>query len=168
LPQLLVKTIGQIQIFGIETNTEFSPMKDLILKLAYNFIHATDQSDNRVTDKVPNVPEHKLDMGAQYTLPYTKTRLDLNGVLYGQVYNQVPTPSSPNQQVATTAGYFILNVRVSQKFLDNFEAYLAINNVFDRNYDAQGGLPYQNASLPGAPEIPTPGRNIFGGVTAAF
>jgi outer membrane receptor protein involved in Fe transport len=163
-----MKTIGQIQIFGIETNTEFYPMKDLILKLAYNFIHATDQSDNRVTDKVPNVPEHKLDMGAQYTLPYTKTRLDLNGVLYGQVYNQVPTPSSLNQQVATTAGYFILNVRVSQKFLDNFEAYLAINNVFDRIYDAQGGLPYQNASLPGAPEIPAPGRNIFGGVTAAF
>jgi iron complex outermembrane receptor protein len=160
--------IGRIQIYGIETNTEFYPMKDLVLKLAYNFNNATDQSDNRVTDKVINVPEHKLDMGAQYTLPYTKTRLDLNGILYGQVYNQLPTPSSPNQQIATTAGYFVLNARVSQKFLKNFEAYMAFNNIFDRNYYAQGGLPYQSGSLPGAPEILAPGRNIFGGVTATF
>jgi len=155
LPNSPYINIGQVEIYGIEATTEFYPMKDLVLKLGYNFNHALDQSENKVTDLVANVPEHKLDMGAQYVLPWTRTRLDLNGILISEIYNQVPTPTTPTQETQSVAGYVILNARVSQKFLKNYEAYIAFNNLFDRNYEEQYGFPGS-------------GRTIFGGISARF
>lgn len=155
LPNAPYINIGKIEVYGIEASAEFYPMQDLVLKLAYNFNHASDQSDNKVTDIVANVPEHKLDMGVQYTVPYTKARLDLNGILLSKIYSQVPTVSSPTQEFQRSSGYFLVNARISQKFLKNYEAYIAFNNIFDRNYEEQYGFPGR-------------GRNIFGGITAKF
>lgn len=146
---------GKVEVYGIEFNTELYPAKDLVLKLGYNFNHATDQSDNKVTDKVRNVPQHKLDLGAQYTIPYAKTRIDLNGILFSNLYSQVPTVSRPDDELKRSPGFFVMNARVSQKFMKHFEAYVAINNIFDRNYEPEAGYPAL-------------GRNIFGGLTAKF
>lgn len=149
------ENIGNVEVYGLEFNTELYPVKDLVLKLGYNFNHATNQSDVKVTDKVRNVPEHKLDLGAQYTVPYIKTRIDLNGILFSNIYSQVPTLSYPTDPEVKSAGYFVLNARVSKKFLNYFEAYVAINNIFDRNYEPEAGFP-------------AVGRNIYGGLTAKF
>lgn len=146
---------GNIEVYGIEFNAELYPLKDLVLRLGYNFNHATDQSENKVTDKVRNVPEHKLDMGAQYTIPFIKTRIDLNGILYSNLYSQVPTVSRPDDALKKTPGWFVMNARISKTFLKNFEAYVAINNIFDRNYEPELGFP-------------AIGRNIYGGITASF
>ncbi|MDD3293893.1 MAG: TonB-dependent receptor [Geobacteraceae bacterium] len=149
------ENIGKVELYGIELSTEIYPAKDLILKLGYNFNQASDQSDNKVTDHVRNVPEHKLDLGLQYTVPYTKTRLNLNGLLMASLYSQVPTPDAPQTKEIETAGFFTMDLRLTQPFLKNFEAYLAINNLFDKNYEPESGFP-------------APGRNIFGGITAKF
>ncbi len=149
------ENLGSVEIYGIEVATEFYPMKDLVLKLGYNYNHATDQTDGRATEHVANVPEHKLDMGAQYTVPFTGTRIDLNGILLSNMYTQLPTPTRPTTAVQSVAGYFLLNARVSQRFLKHYEAYIAFNNIFDRYYEDSYGLPGR-------------GRNIFGGITAKF
>lgn len=149
------ENLGSVEIYGIEVATEFYPMKGLVLKLGYNYNHATDQTDGRATEHVVNVPEHKLDLGAQYTVPHTGTRIDLNGILLGDMYTQLPTPTRPTTAVQSVAGYFLLNARVSQQFLKHYEAYIAFNNIFDRYYEDSYGLPGR-------------GRNIFGGITAKF
>lgn len=149
------ENIGNVEVYGIEFNTELYPAKDLILKLAYNFNHATNQSEVKVTDKVRNVPQHKLDLGVQYTVPYLMTRIDLNGVLFSNIYSQVPSLSNPNDPEIMSSGYFVMNARVSKKFFTNFEAYVAINNIFDRNYEPETGFPAL-------------GRNIYGGLSAKF
>ncbi len=150
-----LENFGNIVVYGIETNTELYPLKDLVLKLAYNFNNSSDQSENAVTDKVRNVPQHKLDLGAQYTIPYIMTRIDLNGILFSNYYSQVPTISKPDNELKRVPGYFVMNARVSKKFLKNFEAYVAINNIFDRNYEPETGFPAE-------------GRTIYGGLTAKF
>lgn len=150
-----LENFGNIVVYGIETNTELYPAKDLVLKLAYNFNNSSDQSENAVTDKVRNVPQHKLDLGAQYTIPYIMTRIDLNGILFSNYYSQVPTISKPDTELKRVPGYFVMNARVSKKFLKNFEAYVAINNIFDRNYEPEAGFPAE-------------GRTIYGGLTAKF
>jgi outer membrane receptor protein involved in Fe transport len=146
---------GKVRVYGLDMSTEFYPVKDLVLKLGYNYNNAKDESGNRVTDRVTFVPEHKIDMGVSYTAPVVGTRLDLNGILMGEAYTQLPTPTTPNDAVQSTAGWFILNLRLSQKFLKHYEAYLAVNNVFDRDYQIEYSFPGQ-------------GRNIFGGITAHF
>ncbi len=149
------RNVGKAVIYGIEANTEFYPAKDLVLKLAYNWNNAADRSYNRATDELINVPVHKLDMGIQYTVPYIGTRLDMNAILLSEIYNQLPTPTTPTQAIQRVGGYFTADMRITQTFLKHYEAYLAINNIFDRNYEEQYGFPGK-------------GRNIFGGVTARF
>lgn len=146
---------ANVEMYGIEVNTEIYPVENLTLKLGYTFNHASDQSPDAVTSKLTYVPEHKIDLGAAYTVPYSKTRLDLNGCLMSEVYNQLPTPRNPTQATQKVSGYFILNARLSQPFLKYYEAYINFNNLFDRNYDSEYGFPAQ-------------GRSIFGGITAQF
>jgi outer membrane cobalamin receptor len=147
--------IGKAEIYGIEATTEWYPLPDLTLKLGYNYNHALDRSGDRATDKLVNVPEHKLDIGLQYIFPFLKTRLDMNGILLGEIFNQLPTQTAPTQQVQRTGGYFTFDARITQPFLKRYEAYLAVNNIADRNYEEQYGFPGH-------------GRNIFGGITARF
>jgi iron complex outermembrane receptor protein len=154
-PDDLNENIGKVELYGIEVSAEVYPVENLILRLGYNFNQASDQSDDRVTSHVQDVPAHKLDLGVQYTVPYAKTRLNLNGILFSHLYSQVPTPSAPDLDEIKSSGFFVMDLRLTQPFLKNFEAYLAVNNIFDRNYEPEAGFPAR-------------GRNIFGGVTARF
>jgi outer membrane receptor protein involved in Fe transport len=154
-PLGVYQNTAKVEMYGVEANTEFDPVQDLVLKLGYTFNNASDQSPNKVTSRLVNVPEHKLDMGVSYSVPFTKTKLDLNGILTSKVYNQLPTPSSPLQATQKVPGYFILNARLAQPFLKHYEAYINFNNIFDTDYDQEYGFP-------------APGRNIFGGITAKF
>jgi iron complex outermembrane recepter protein len=145
----------KIEMYGIEVNSEFYPLKDLTLRLGYTFNHASDQSSDAVTENVRDIPEHKLDLGVSYTVPHAKTKLDFNGTLISNVFNQLPTPRSPSQATQKVSGYFILNTRIAQPFLKHYEAYINFNNLLDKNYDSEYGFPAS-------------GRNIFGGITARF
>ncbi len=146
---------GKIQIYGLELNGTISIMKDLSLTAAYTYDHARDRSDDRVTDKVLNVPEHKIDVGINYTIPYILTRLDLTSTYVSDVYSQLPTPQKPTQEELKIDDYFILNARISKSFLKNYEAYIAINNIFDVDYESDAGFP-------------GPGRNFYVGLAARF
>jgi len=151
----VLQNFGKIRIYGVEVSSEFYPLEALILKLGYTYNNASDQSSNRVTDQVAYVPENTLNVGVQYTIPYIKTRVDLNGLAMANMCTQVPTPSSPTQQEVYTAGYFVLNGRLTQKIMNNIEVYVAANNLFDTGYDSE----------PGYPAL---GRNIYGGITFKF
>ncbi|RQW89785.1 MAG: TonB-dependent receptor [Geobacter sp.] len=170
------RNIASVEMYGIEVNTELYPLKDLVVRLGYTYNHASDQSDvkpvvdGKTIDQVTNVPEHKLDMGVQYTVPYLKTCLDLNGILYSNSFSQLPTVNRPTQDTINLPGYFVLNARVSQKFLKYFEAFLSVNNIFDRDYTQESGSTASGAvsRTITEPGFPAPGRNIFGGITAKF
>lgn len=146
---------AKIEMLGFEVNGEFYPMKDLILRVGYMYNRARDRSPDRVTDYVVNVPAHKIDAGVTYTVPYIQTRLDFNGIYLGKVFNQLPTPASPNQEAQRIKDNYIANARISKSFLKYFEAYLAVNNIFDKNYESSYGFP-------------GPGRNYYLGISAKY
>jgi iron complex outermembrane receptor protein len=130
-------------------------MKDLILRGGYTFNHAEDKSPGRVTDKVRNVPERKIDMGASYVIPYIDTRLDLVGIYMGKIYSQLPTPRATTQAIQVVDHYYIANARISKTFLKYFEGYLVVNNILDKNYESEYGFP-------------GPGRNFYLGFSAKY
>lgn len=149
------QNLGKIELYGFEIDTEIYPAKDLTLKLGYTYNHASEKSKNRVTDNVVFIPAHKLDMNARYTVPVIGTALDLQGILMSEVYSQLPTQAAPTRASQKVGGYFLFNVKVSQKFLKHYEAYLAVNNILDKNYESEYGFPAQ-------------GRYIMGGISAKF
>jgi outer membrane cobalamin receptor len=156
------ENFAKIGLMGVEITGEFYPLKDfslwrdLKLWASYTYNYARDKSVGRVTEKVRNVPAHKVDMGLHFTIPYIKTGLDLVGVYMGDIYSQVPTMSSPTPLPIQKVGdYFTMNVRLSKTFFKHFEAYVAINNLFDRNYESERGYP-------------APGINYYFGLEAKY
>jgi outer membrane receptor protein involved in Fe transport len=154
-PLALNRNWAKIAMLGFEVNGEFYPMKDLVLRAGYMYNRARDKSPDRVTNYVVNIPAHKIDAGVTYTVPYIRTRLDFNGIYLGKVFNQLPTPASPTQAVQKIKDYYLADLRISQSFLNYFEAYLAVKNIFDKNYESSYGFP-------------APGRNFYLGITGKY
>ncbi len=142
-------------MLGFEVYGEVYPIKDLVLYAEYTYNNAKDRSSDRVTDKVRNVAKHKVDMGVNYTIPYINTRIDLVGTYLGKVFSQVPTPRAPTQAVTEIDDNFITNIRISTKFLKYLGAYLAVNNIFDKNFESETGFPGR-------------GRNFYLGLSATY
>ncbi|OGP53195.1 MAG: hypothetical protein A2Y65_01005 [Deltaproteobacteria bacterium RBG_13_52_11] len=155
------ENFAKIGMTGVELTGEFYPLKDfslwedLKLWASYTYNNATDKSVGRVTEKVRNVPAHKVDMGIHLTIPYIETGLDVIGVYMGEIYSQLPTPSRPTDPRIKLDDYFTMNLRISKTFFKYFEAYAAINNLFDRNYESEYGYP-------------APGRNFYFGISAKY
>ena len=153
-PESKYQNYAKIALKGFEFNTELYPIKDLVLWGAYTYNYARDKSPDRVTNLVRNIPMYKVDVGGHYTIPYIKTRVDLVGTYLDKVYSQLPTPSFINQR-SIVDSFFIANARISKTFINYFEAYVAINNIFDRDYESQTGFPGR-------------GRSLYCGVSAKF
>jgi outer membrane receptor protein involved in Fe transport len=149
------ENFAKISLAGFELTGEVTPMKALSIRAAYTFNSARDRSPGRVTDNVLYIPEHKIDVGAYYVIPYIITRLDLTGSYVGKTYGQLPTIVDPDEETIQNDDYFIMNCRISKVFLKNYEAYLAVNNIFDTDYEPEIGFP-------------APGRNFYVGLTARF
>lgn len=149
------RNYGSIDIYGLEFTSELYPMENLVFRLGYSYNHARNRSSDRVTDKVPNVPENKVDVGAAYVFPFWKTRLDLNMIYVGSSYYQVPTVEEPDLPVIEQDSYTFLQGKLTQPFLDYFEAYVSVNNIFDNDYQPEYGYP-------------APGRTIWVGLQVSY
>lgn len=142
--------IGEVRMLGYEVGLEFYPVDKLILRADYTYNDAEDRSSNRVSDDVTDVPEKVVNLSMQYTLPIVETKIDLNGSYMDSVYSNV-TPGSVNK----LGSYFLCSAKLTQEFGKYFEAYVAANNIFDKDYEWGDGYPAQ-------------GRNFWTGVTVKF
>jgi len=154
----------KIEMLGFELIGKFYPLKDvalwedLNLWAGYTYNRAEDKSSAAVTSKVRNVPEHKVDMGLHLRIPYIPyimPSLDIVGIYMGEVYSILPTITNPNDPTIKTDDFFTMNARLSMSFLKHFEAYLAVNNIFDKDYEVEFGYP-------------APGRSFYVGLTARY
>lgn len=147
--------VGEVLMLGFELSGEVSPTRDLSFRAGYTYNDATDRSPGRVTDRVRNVPTHKVDLAMKYLVPVIGVKLDLTGLYVGKTWGQLPTSSRPNDPAIETDSYLLLNCRIAKVLWKNVEAYFAVNNVFDKDYE---------------PEIdfPAPGRNMFVGLKASY
>ena len=137
----IYRNYAKIRLAGFELSGTINPWADLLLRLGYTYNDARDRSDDRVTDNVTFVPEHKVDAGLSYIVPYIITPVDLTCVYVSESYSQLPTPQRPDQESIRTGDYFIINARIAKTFLKRFEAYLAVNNIFDSDYESESGFP---------------------------
>ena len=141
-PQAQSINYDEVEMKGVEINAVIRPFKDLTFKLGYMYNDAENKSPGRVTDDVTGVPEYTLNVGVQYIVPVISTKLNLNMLYLGESYNQLPTSKDPTLDVIKNESYNLCNIKVTQPFLsDHVEAFLAVDNLFDENYEPQYGFP---------------------------
>ena len=146
---------GYARRAGFEFGGSVYPMEGLLLRADYAYIDSKNLSSGRVTDDITFSPQHKVDLGVQYIIPQLKTKLDLIGLYVGEAYSQLPTPQNKTLPILKTGDYFLTNFKVTQPILKWFEVYVAVNNIFDINYEPEFGFP-------------APGRAFWAGVTGKF
>ncbi len=150
------QNFDEIEMAGVEINTEITPSKNVLLKLGYMYDNASNKSANRVTDEVRNVPEYMFNFSTQVIVPNFKTKFNLTMLYVGPSYYQLPTPDSPNDPVIKNKSYDICNLKITQPFVSNhMEVFLAVNNMFDKDYEPGYG-------------VPASGRSVWLGVTYKF
>jgi iron complex outermembrane receptor protein len=137
----IYQNYAKIRLLGFEFNGEVYPMKDLVIRLGYTYSDGRDRSEGRVTNDVTYIPKHKIDAAIKYLIPYITTRVDLTGVHVSESFNQLPTPQNTTLETIKTGDYFIVNAKISKSFLKRYEAYLAVNNIFDSDYESEDGYP---------------------------
>jgi len=146
---------GKVEMYGLEFTTQINPFEDLVFRFGYTYNYARDTSSDRVTRHLTNVPENKVDAGAQYIIPDIDTKLDLTAIYTDKIYSQVPTPQKPDLDTLESDDHFLLNARITQPFAEYFEAYIAVNNIFDLDYESEYGFPGR-------------GRSVYFGMTAKY
>ncbi len=61
----------------------------------------------------------------------------------------------PEAEEEITDGYCVSNLRLSKTFNSHVEAYVAVNNIFDKCYESERWYP-------------SPGRNFFVGIALRY
>ncbi len=146
---------AKVEMAGFEFNSELTPVDALRLHMGYTYNDAKDKSSGRVTDKVTGTPKHKVDASLRYKIFPFGTCFYFNMLYADSTYSQLPTPDNPSASVLENDSFTVFNCKISQAFLKHWEASLAVNNLFDRNYEPESGFP-------------APGRTIWLGISAKF
>lgn len=154
-PDELYYNIAEIEMLGVELNAAVRPLKGLSLDVGYTYIDAKDVSPGHVTEDVTDVPEYKVDARLEYTVPTAATRVALTVATYSDSYSQLPTATDPENETIRNEGYTVLGAKLSQPFLEKWEAYVTASNLLDRDYEPETGYP-------------APGRAFWFGVTFAY
>lgn len=141
------RNYSDVQIYGAEFGVTLRPMQDLTLSANYTYAHGKDESEGAVTDKVLQVPEHKLDLGLGYMIPVLKVKLDLTGLYVSDRYSQLPSPQNPDEEEIKDDSYFVGNLRLGKDFCDHFEGYFSVKNLADENYEPEKGYPAAGRSF---------------------
>jgi outer membrane receptor protein involved in Fe transport len=151
----LLYNVGEVSLYGVEVNAEVNPLDGLTLRVDYTYEEAENRSDGKVTDDVTYVPRHKVDFAMQYQIPVIKTKLNFDMTYVAKTYSELPTPQSSATAVLEASDYTIFDAKITQPFLKYFEAYMAVRNIFDKNYEPEVGYP-------------APGRSYWAGLSVKF
>jgi len=149
------RNYAKVKMTGAEFSADLTPVEDLFIRADYTYNHARDKSSGQVTNKVTGIPKHKINANVEYTLPYLGTRVDLTMVYQSKSYSQLPTATKPDTPILRNDTYTVFNAKISQKFLKHLEAFIYLDNIFDKNYEPESG-------------IPAPGRTAWLGMSAKF
>lgn len=125
--------------------------------LYYSFTDAKIKSGENIDNKIPLVPAHKLNFGAQLSLS-EKLILYAEGIRVGEQYLSGDDQNSQKP----IKGYTLLNARLSYRLAD-LEVWLKINNLLNQQYSTRG------IYIAGAQYFtPAPGINFNLGINYTF
>ncbi|MFK4785237.1 TonB-dependent receptor [Fusobacterium sp. MFO224] len=139
---ILNYNLDKTERYGVEFKLEHYLGK-LTLSEGYQYMHAKikdgreknfDGSGNLVLgdklsgNKIAGVPEHKLNIGANYKF---NDRFNINGEV---VYNGSSYIDNKNKYGKKKA-YIVANIRANYKLNTSLNLYAGINNLFDEHYN---------------------------------
>ncbi len=150
---------GRTRRQGVEAAFFAKLTGNLAFNGSYTYTSARIEEGQFKDRDIPGVARHKAALGLTYS-PLKALRLGLNGIYRGrQIFI-----SDFDNSFGEMEDYTVVNGRIEYQH-KQFTTYLNVNNIADTRYSeygAIGGFPAEKGYYP------SPGRNIFAGVTLNF
>ncbi len=146
-PNSQYQNYSDVNLLGAEFNIILTPIEDLMIKLAYTYNHAENRSDKKGSKHMEKIVRDKIDVGVQYTVPQFETRLNLTTAYTGDSYDQLPTWDDPTDETIENEAFSLFNAKITQPFMKHFEAYISIDNIFDKSYEPEVAFPTQGRTI---------------------
>lgn len=122
-----VINLQSAQYLGGELMVKYKPNKKIFGLMCYNYLKATNTSDNRTSDYIAYRPEHNLRLFGSY-IPTKYFGIDVT-------YNYVSKRFYDNiTSWKDVPNYSLVDIGIQSKPIDNITLWFKINNVFDENY----------------------------------
>ncbi|SDP30198.1 Outer membrane receptor for ferrienterochelin and colicins [Desulforhopalus singaporensis] len=141
----------ELSLAGVEANLTLTPLEKLMIRLGISYLDTEDQSEGSAREELQYRPEWKLSVDGSYTL-------DCGFSVYGSVLHARDQYyyDSKQEQKGELDDFTLVNLKLSQDFqTTGIEVYVAVDNLFDEDYEESYGLPQ-------------PGRMVYGGLEYRF
>ncbi len=149
---------GETRREGLEVSFYIRPVKLLTIDGTYTYTKAEIQSGSFDGNEIPGVPKHKLT--GHVTLSPVRNLLMALEIIYK---GERPYISDFSNDFGKLAGYTVLNLKTRYTW-GKVTAFLNLNNLTDEEYEEYGVIQF-----PGERAVyPSPGLNVFGGVSLSF
>lgn len=110
-------------------------------RLSYNFLDADEELPTGGSRQLRSRPKHTTQTEFRYRLPFN-VLLSFNGIFITGLYDL--DPDGEYQQVSS---FFVANAKAQVAFSDNYQAYVAVSNLDDTNYEHRLGFPREGRSI---------------------
>lgn len=110
-------------------------------RFAYSFLDADEQLPGGGNRQLRSRPKHTTQTEFRYQLP-RGILLSFNGLYLTGLYDL-----DPDGEYQRLSSFFVANVKARMSFSDNYEAYVAVSNVDDTNYQHRLGFPREGRAV---------------------
>ncbi len=142
-PVYLITNIGKVRTQGGEFEVIIQFTDNLSGRLGYYFL---DTEDRETGKELIYDPEHMANFVLDYRVPGFGLGINLRGEYVGERY----TDSNNTEKLN---GYFLAHAKITKDITKNLEAFLEVENIFDKKYEEYDEMP---------------GTEVFGGVNLRF
>ncbi len=144
-----VQNIDSAEYRGIEFGIQAFIVAGHELILNYTYLDARNTSIDRISDRLPDRPEHTLTLGNHWSLT---DKLSISPLLRIEAERYYRDNDDSMKKLPS---YAIFDLTTRYQFNRNIKVKAGVKNAFDRNYSLDIGLPRE-------------GRSFFAGLEAAF
>ena len=142
-PVYLITNIGKARTQGGELEVIIQFTDNLSGRLGYYFL---DTEDRETGKQLTYDPEHMANLVLDYRVRDFGLGISLRGEYVGERYKD-------QENTEKLDGYFLAHAKITKDITKNLEAFLEVENIFDKKYEEYDEMP---------------GTELFGGVNLRF
>lgn len=128
---------GGVDVEGFEASVTVRPLSGLSLYAGGTWLDAAPAD-------LPYTPEWSVTFGANAAFGPWRASFDAQGLADQTVLSQGRASNAVN--TVRNPGFWVANARIARLIGDRFEAFLALDNLFDETYGYRPGYPMPGAS----------------------
>ena len=130
-PVYLVTNIGKVRTQGGEFEVIIQFTDNLSGRLGYYFL---DTEDRETGKELIYDPEHMANFVLDYRVPDFGLGINLRGEYVGERYKD-------QENTEKLDGYFLAHAKITKDITKNLEAFLEVENIFDKKYKEYDEMP---------------------------